>query len=186
MFNAYKYCPFESVKLIILNDEPYSSVIQYHKQTIPKDMGMAFSVRKGDVIPAPLMNIFKEIKQSLGVEIPKHGNLIQWAQQGVLLLNICLTITPGKSHAKYPIWHGLLNRTFKLINTVNPNCIVLSFIKRNSQNITSMIPDSFVHYESVYPDEYYYDKGFSGSDIFKTINETLVKQKKTPINWQLN
>lgn len=65
---------------------------------------MSFSVRKGDVIPVPLMNIFKELKQSLGIEISNHGNLIQWAQQGVLMLNICLTTTPGKTHSKFLLW----------------------------------------------------------------------------------
>ena len=185
LFNAFKYCPLELVKLIILGDEPYGSFIQLDGKQVPKDMGMSFSVRKGDTIPLPLMNIFKELRQSLGTEIPTHGNLIQWARQGVLMLNVCLTITSGKSHARFPLWHGLLNRVFKAINVVNPNCIVLSMVSRNSQNISSMIPDSFVHHESVVPDAYWNDRCFSGCNIFKTINETLTKQGKTPIDWQI-
>lgn len=186
LFNAFKYCPFDLVKLIILGDEPYGSMTQINGKQMPKDMGMSFSVRKGDGVPLPLMNIFKELKQSVNAEIPNHGNLIQWAQQGVLMLNICLTTSPNKPHSRFPLWHGLLNRVFKAINVINPNCIILSMVSRNSQNIASMIPDSFVHYESVNPDKYYNERGFAGCNIFRTINETLIKQGKTPINWQLD
>ena len=185
LFNAFKYCPLESTKLIILGDEPYDTIVNLNDKQLPKDMGMSFSVRKGDIIPVPLMNIFKELRQSLGIEIPNHGNLIQWAQQGVLLLNVCLTTTPGKPHSRFPLWHGLINRVFKAINVHNPNCVVLSLMSRKSQNISGMIPDSFVHIESIFPDNYYVDKGFSGSNVFKTINETLIKQKQKPINWQI-
>lgn len=185
LFNAFKYCPLEMTKVIILGDEPYNTFVQLDGKSVPKDMGMSFSVRKGDAIPVPLMNMFKEQRASLNIVIPNHGNLIQWAQQGVLMLNVCLTTSPGKPHSKFPLWHGLINKVFKAINVHNPNCIVLTLQTRNSQNIAGMIPDSFVHVESVLPDDYWYNKGFAGSNVFKTINETLTKQGKEIINWQL-
>ena len=186
LFNAFKYCPLQSIKLIIIGKDPYDTIVSIKDKQMPKEMGMAFSVRAEDKeIPATILNIYKEIKNDYpDFIIPKHGNLIPWAQQGVLLLNRCLTITPGKKHSQYPLWHGLLNRVFKAINVINPNTIVL-MMGREAQSISNMLPDSFVQIETPYPDNYYFDKGFNGCGCFKTINDHLEKQKKIPIDWTL-
>jgi uracil-DNA glycosylase len=93
IFNAFNQTPFSDVKVVILGQDPYHGPGQAH--------GLAFSVAPGVRIPPSLRNIFKELQQSLGVPAPTNGSLVRWAQQGVLLLNTCLTVEAGQagSHA---------------------------------------------------------------------------------------
>ena len=93
IFNALKFTPFENVKVVIIGQDPYHGPNQAH--------GLAFSVKAGVPTPPSLQNIFKELQNDVGMAIPKHGCLEQWAKQGVLLLNASLTVEAGKpqSHA---------------------------------------------------------------------------------------
>jgi len=84
IFNAFNYCPFEEVKVVIIGQDPYHGVGQAN--------GLCFSVADGIVHPPSLKNIFKEIESDLNKPYPKNGNLERWAQQGVLLLNATLTV----------------------------------------------------------------------------------------------
>jgi uracil-DNA glycosylase len=88
-FAALNACPFEKVKVVILGQDPYHGLNQAH--------GLCFSVRPGVDVPPSLMNIFKEIKDDLGIEPPGHGHLQHWADQGVLLLNATLSVEAGKA-----------------------------------------------------------------------------------------
>ena len=92
IFNAFNLCPFDKVKVVIIGQDPYHGPGQAH--------GLCFSVNDGVPFPPSLVNIFKEIKDDLGIEAPATGNLTRWAEQGVLLLNATLTVrrlapTPG-------------------------------------------------------------------------------------------
>ena len=109
IFNCLEITPLDSVKLVILGQDPYHGIGQAN--------GLAFSVEKGMTVPPSLLNIFKEIKSDLRLEPPKHGDLTFWANQGVLLLNSVLTVgkgTPG-SHAG----QGWEIFTDKIINVLN-------------------------------------------------------------------
>jgi uracil-DNA glycosylase len=84
IFNAFDQCPFDKVKVVIIGQDPYHGDGQAH--------GLCFSVADGVAFPPSLLNIFKEIERDLGIAKPTSGNLIRWAQQGVLLLNATLTV----------------------------------------------------------------------------------------------
>ena len=84
IFNAFNRCTFDALKVVIIGQDPYHGPNQAH--------GLCFSVQDGLVFPPSLLNIFKEIKNDLGIEIPNSGNLERWADQGVLLLNATLTV----------------------------------------------------------------------------------------------
>ncbi len=84
IFNAFDQCPFDDVKVVIIGQDPYHGPGQAH--------GLCFSVNDGVEFPPSLVNIFKEIERDLGVPFPNSGNLIRWANQGVLLLNATLTV----------------------------------------------------------------------------------------------
>lgn len=94
IFSAFNFTPFEKVKVVIIGQDPYHGPKQAH--------GLCFSVQKGIRKPPSLLNIFKEIKNDFGYEIPPHGNLEKWAKQGVLLLNATLTVRANQagSHQK--------------------------------------------------------------------------------------
>ncbi|NMR85590.1 uracil-DNA glycosylase, partial [Vibrio parahaemolyticus] len=87
IFNALHYTAYKDVKVVILGQDPYHGENQAH--------GLSFSVKKGVPIPPSLLNIYKELKDDLGYEIPNHGNLEKWAKEGVLLLNTVLTVRKG-------------------------------------------------------------------------------------------
>ncbi len=93
IFNAFRLCPFDSVKVVIIGQDPYHEPGQAH--------GLSFSVQDGIAMPPSLQNIFKEIADDLGTPVPASGNLTRWAQQGVLLLNATLTVRAhqANSHA---------------------------------------------------------------------------------------
>ncbi len=95
IFSCFEKCPIEKTKVVIIGQDPYHGVGQAH--------GMSFSVKKGVKIPPSLRNIYKELHDDLGVEIPSHGNLEDWARQGVLLLNTSFSVEKGKpaSHANF-------------------------------------------------------------------------------------
>ena len=89
IFNAFDSCPFESVRVVIIGQDPYHEPGQA--------MGLSFSVPEGTQIPPSLMNIYKEINRDLGIPIPSSGDLHRWAEQGVLLLNATLTVEAHKA-----------------------------------------------------------------------------------------
>ena len=91
IFNALHLTPLEKVKVVILGQDPYHDDGQAH--------GLCFSVNKGIKIPPSLVNIYQELHDDLGCNIPDHGNLTKWAEQGVLLLNTVLTV---RSHQAFP------------------------------------------------------------------------------------
>ena len=132
IFNAFQLCPFDHIKVVILGQDPYHGYNQAH--------GLSFSVPKGESIPPSLLNIYKELKEDLGQNMPLHGNLDAWAAQGVLLLNATLTVRasePGSHQNKgwelftdavirkislekhgvvFLLWGGYAKKKVKLIN----------------------------------------------------------------------
>jgi uracil-DNA glycosylase len=183
LFNAFHYCPLSIIKVVIVHDQPYNTLTTINHQQYPKDFGMAFSLRPHDVLSPSLKNIYQELcHQDEHYDMPSHGDLRSWCQQGVLLLNKSLTVSPKISHLKWDLWLGFLNKVFKAINKVNPYCIFLLW-GQEAQKITSMLPDSFIILEAASPQGYGYH--FFGCNHFKMVNDILIKQKKQPIDWQI-
>lgn len=109
IFNALKATSYDDVKVVILGQDPYHEPGQAH--------GMSFSVRKGVRTPPSLVNIYKEIKDDLGYDIPGHGYLMQWAESGVLLLNTCLTVRAHQANShKGKGWEQFTDRVIELLN----------------------------------------------------------------------
>lgn len=177
-FNAFEKTPFHIVKVVILGQDPYHNYGQAH--------GLSFSVPDGIGKPPSLVNIFKEIKNDLGIQIPETGNLEKWAKQGVLLLNASLSVRqnePG-SHSKTG-WLQFTDHVIRKISEEKEGIIFLLWGKF-AQEKQSLI-DETKHYvlKAAHPSPFSADKGFFGCKHFSKTNELLMKQNKTPIDWKL-
>lgn len=176
-FLALNSTPFDQVKVVILGQDPYHGPNQAH--------GLCFSVKPGVDIPPSLKNIYKELKQDLGIVAPsKVGFLDSWAKQGVLLLNAVLTVEAGRagSHAG----KGWEEFTDQVIRTINDNREGIIFVLWGAyaQKKGAFI-DRKKHFviEAPHPSPLSAHRGFLGSRPFSKINEYLEKQGKSPINW---
>ena len=177
-FNAFYKTPFPEVKVVLLGQDPYHNKGQAH--------GLSFSVPPGIPPPPSLINIFKELKADIGIEIPTTGNLESWATQGVLLLNASLSVRqnePG-SHSKI----GWLQFTDTVIEKLSEkkDGIVFLLWGKFAQEKQSII-DETKHFvlKAAHPSPFSADKGFFGCRHFSKTNEILTKQNKEPINWKL-
>ena len=109
IFEALTRTPYESVKVVILGQDPYHGPNQAH--------GLAFSVQKGVPTPPSLQNIYKELQSDVGCDIPSHGDLSQWADQGVLLLNAVLTVRGGEANShRGKGWEQLTDSVIRCLN----------------------------------------------------------------------
>ena len=177
IFNAYNSTPFDSVKVVILGQDPYHGPGQA--------MGLCFSVPKGVKVPASLKNIYKEMAADVGIEIPQHGDLTNWTKQGVFMLNSVLTVahkSPG-SHRKIG-WQTFTDRTISLLSEHREGLVFLLW----GNYAKSKIPliDEFKHYifSSPHPSPLA-GGGFFGNHHFSRTNEILRKAGQEPINWQV-
>lgn len=178
IFNAFKQTPFDKIKVVILGQDPYHNKGQAH--------GLSFSVPDGCPKPPSLVNIFKELKNDLGIEIPENGNLTKWAEQGVLLLNAALTVRqnePG-SHAQIG-WLQFTDNVIKKISEKKEGIIFLLWGKF-AQEKQSLI-DETKHYvlKAAHPSPFSANNGFLGCRHFSKVNDLLMKQHKTPIDWKI-
>ena len=118
VFAALNMCTFDNVKVVIIGQDPYHGPNQGH--------GLAFSVRSGIAIPPSLRNIYKELNSDLGIPIPDHGNLENWARQGVLLLNTVLTVRAGEANSHSGMgWEDLTNDIVKKLNEKKDGLVFL-------------------------------------------------------------
>lgn len=186
-FKAFEYCKVQDVKVIIVGQDPYPDF----KNGAPVAQGMAFSVPEGVTINPSLQVIFKELVATVpGFKCPPHGNLIKWAQQGVLLLNTCLHFQPGAPKRSKPskIWHGFIVKALEMIAKHNPSVVVLMFgrIAQEFKNIQGF-PDAWLPFciTGGHPSPLNRYNDFLGRDYFKKCNEMLIKSGKVPIDWKL-
>ncbi len=178
IFNAFNSTPLDQVKVVILGQDPYHGPNQAH--------GLCFSVQPGIQPPPSLQNMFKELSRDLGLPVPNHGCLQSWAEQGVLLLNATLTVEQARAGAHQG--QGWEIFTDKAIQLVNEQCSGVVFLlwgsyaqkkgalidKRKHLVLTAPHPSPLSAY-----------RGFIGCGHFSAANAYLVKQQKTPVNWQL-
>lgn len=178
IFNAFDTTHFDKVKVVILGQDPYHGDGQAH--------GLSFSVPDGIKPPPSLANIFKELKQDIGMPIPSSGNLTAWAKQGVLLLNAVLTVRANEpaSHAKIG-WMDFTNAVIQKISTEKKGIIFLLWGKFAHEK--QVFIDATKHYilKAAHPSPFSADKGFFGCKHFSKTNELLMQQGIDPINWQL-
>lgn len=181
VFNAFKFTPYDKVKVVILGQDPYP--------TPGNPMGLSFSVKPGVKIPASLRNIFKERQSDLGIAPSESGDLTAWAKQGVLLLNATLTVYAGQPNSMSNI--GWQQFTDEAIQTLNQRAktqpIVYILWGRNARNKTRLIDTDNLNIliiESSHPSPLSARYSFFGSKPFSRANNFLVAHGATPIDWQ--
>lgn len=178
MFNALKYTSYEDVKAVILGQDPYHGPGQAH--------GMSFSVQKGVKQPPSLSNIFKEMKDDLGIDPPDHGYLMKWAQEGVLLLNTCLTVREHQANShKGKGWEIFTDRVIELLNE-RENPIVFILWGANAKSKAQLITgNQHLILTGAHPSPFSAYNGFFGGQYFSKTNEFLTEKGEGPIDWDL-
>ncbi|MBH70380.1 MAG: uracil-DNA glycosylase [Flavobacteriales bacterium] len=178
IFHAFNLCPFKKCKVIILGQDPYHNKDQAN--------GLCFSVNKGTPIPKSLKNIFKEISEDLKIITPKHGDLSNWATQGVLLINSFLTVRKKlpKSHQKIG-WETFIDNIIKIISTKKKNMIFILWGNYAQNKIKLIDSDKHFILKAKHPSPLSAHRGFFGCKHFSMTNSLLKKVKKQPIIWRL-
>lgn len=178
IFNALKYTPYEKVKAVILGQDPYHGPGQAH--------GLCFSVKKGVVPPPSLQNIFKELQVDLGCSVPEHGELTDWARQGVLLLNTVLTVRQGQPNSHRPLgWEIFTDRVISLLNEA-PQPIVFLLWGANAKAKKSLLTNpSHLVLTAAHPSPLSAYNGFFGCRHFSKTNDYLASNGVEPIDWQI-
>lgn len=178
IFNALKYTPYENVKAVILGQDPYHGPGQAH--------GLCFSVKKGVAPPPSLQNIFKELKDDVGFEIPSHGELTQWAKEGVLLLNTVLTVRAGQANSHKSIgWEIFTDRIISVLNeSERPMVFLLWGANAKAKRALLTNPEHAV-LTAAHPSPLSAYNGFFGCRHFSKTNEYLLKKGAEPVNWQI-
>lgn len=176
IFNAFDLCSFDKVKVVILGQDPYHGAGQAH--------GLCFSVPENIPVPPSLQNIYKEIKDDVGGEIPKHGNLENLAKQGVLLLNATLTVEAGKAASHQGMgWEEFTDSVIKKISDEKEHVVFLLW--GNYARAKKELIDQTKHLvlEAAHPSPFSAYSGFFGCKHFSKTNEYLKKHGTEEIRW---
>lgn len=179
IFNCFKELPYEDIKIVIVGQDPYHGYNQAH--------GFSFSVLPENRIPPSLLNIYKEIKNEYGYDIPNHGYLMKWAEQGVLLMNRTLTVRESSpnSHEKLG-WKIFTSRIISEINK-NPKPIVFMLWGNNAKELKDLLDNpNHLILESSHPSPFSAHRGFLGNNHFYLANEFLKKNNLDEIDWQID
>ncbi len=179
IFNAMHLTSFADTKAVIIGQDPYHNDNQAH--------GLCFSVKPQVAVPPSLQNIYKELHDDLGLKVPNHGYLVKWAEQGVLMLNAVLTVQAHQagSHRRLG-WEQFTDRIITLLNDrKDPIVFILwgAFAQSKEKLITNPI---HLVIKSAHPSPLSAYGGFFGSKPFSKTNEFLIKNGKTPIDWQID
>lgn len=178
VFSAFELTPFEKVKVVILGQDPYHGEGQAH--------GLSFSVKKGIKSPPSLANIYKELKTDLGFEIPKHGNLENWARQGVLLLNTVMTVRKAEANSHQGKgWEIFTDQVIEKLSSEKSNLVFILWGGPSQKKASKVNPDHHHLIISPHPSPLSSYRGFFGSKPFSRTNEFLKSTGATPIDWSL-
>ena len=178
IFAAFERTPFDTVRVVILGQDPYHGPGQAH--------GLCFSVRPGVRVPPSLENIFKEIQRDLGIPRPDHGCLTAWADRGVLLLNSVLTVEDGRAGSHQGKgWEGFTDAAIDALNRERKGLVFLlwgAYAQRKGQLIDG---DRHCVLSSVHPSPLSAHRGFIGCGHFSAANRYLESRGQAPIDWSL-
>ncbi|WXL24546.1 uracil-DNA glycosylase [Ectopseudomonas mendocina] len=178
IFNALNSTPLDQVKVVIIGQDPYHGPGQAH--------GLCFSVQPGVKTPPSLVNIYKELKRDLNIDIPSHGCLQHWADQGVLLLNTSLTVEQAMagSHAGRG-WQPFTDKVIEVVSAHQPHLVFLLW-GSHAQSKEKLI-DTTKHLvlKSVHPSPLSAHRGFIGNGHFSRCNKFLEQNGLAPIDWKL-
>jgi uracil-DNA glycosylase len=178
IFNAFEKTPFDTVKVILLGQDPYHGPGQAH--------GLCFSVPHGIKPPHSLINIFKELSNDLDIPVPLHGNLGSWATQGVLLLNTTLTVRAKSPLSHHGIgWEIFTDQVIQILSGQKKGLVFLLWGK-NAQTKEILI-DTSKHFvlKAAHPSPFSASNGFFGCRHFSKTNEILKKEGLKEIDWNI-
>ena len=178
LFTCFDVCPYDQVKVVILGQDPYHQPNQAH--------GLCFSVRKGVKIPPSLKNIYKELKTDLDIDMPSHGYLIDWAKQGVFMMNAVMSVECGKagSHRKKG-WEIFTDTVIRKLNERNEGIVFILWGNWAKQKAALITNPKHVILTSAHPSPLSAYQGFFGSKPFSQTNEALIHMHQTPIDWKV-
>ena len=178
IFNAFDTTPFDNVKVVILGQDPYHGPGQAH--------GLCFSVQNGVPPPPSLQNMFKELHEDIGFHIPAHGNLTNWARQGVFLLNASLTVRAGEpmSHSKIG-WAQFTDTVIKKISEGKEHVVFMLWGKFAQEKRTLIDESKHLVLRAAHPSPLSAHAGFFGCRHFSKANEYLVSKGIQPVDWSL-
>jgi uracil-DNA glycosylase len=177
IFNAFNHTPFKKVKVVIIGQDPYHGANQAH--------GLSFSVQKGVPVPPSLQNIFKELQAEYkDFQIPKHGDLSSWADQGVLLLNATLTVEASKagSHQNQG-WEKFTDQVIQTLSEQRKGIIFLLWGKFAQAKATLIDQNKHLVLMAAHPSPFSAYNGFFGCNHFIKTNEYLVENGVKGIDW---
>lgn len=178
IFNALHYTAFKDTKVVILGQDPYHGPNQAH--------GLSFSVKPGINTPPSLKNIFKELKDDLGYEIPNHGYLVKWAKEGVLMLNAVLTVRQGKPNSHQGMgWENFTDRVISLLNEREKPVVFILWGKYAQEKETLITQNQHYIIKAPHPSPFSANRGFFGSKPFSKTNSFLNEAGLDKINWEL-
>lgn len=178
IFSAFQATPLEDVKVVILGQDPYHGKGQAH--------GMSFSVQKGVRVPPSLKNIYQELYDDQGLEPVHHGFLMEWAKQGVLLLNTVLTVRESNPNShKGKGWELFTDQVIRTLNERKKPVIFLLWGKHAEQKEALITNNQHYILKSSHPSPFSARKGFFGSRPFSKVNAILNEIGEEPIDWRL-
>ena len=183
IFNAYNHTPFEQVRVVIIGQDPYHG---QDSKGQAQAHGLSFSVPQGVAPPPSLMNIFKEIDADLNINVSRNGDLTPWANQGVLLLNAALTVEQAKagSHQNKG-WEQFTDAAIAALNKYRDGLVFVLWGSYAQKKGDMIDMQKHLVLKSVHPSPLSAHRGYFGQHQFSTINQYLIKQGQTPIDWQV-
>lgn len=178
IFSALKLTPYESVRVLLLGQDPYPGAGQAH--------GLCFSVRPGIKPPASLRNIYKELETDVGFRIPDNGYLAPWAKQGMLMLNAVLTVRAGETNSHQGKgWEIFTDTIIRRVSEKKAPVVFVLWGAYAQKKIALIDADRHTIIKSAHPSPLSARNGFFGSRPFSQINEALRAARQPQIEWQI-
>lgn len=178
IFNAFHLTPLNQVKVVIIGQDPYHNDGQAH--------GLCFSVKPEVEIPPSLVNIYKELHDDIGCEIPNNGYLVDWAKQGVLMLNTVLTVRAHMANSHQGKgWEQFTDAAIKILNEQNRPIVFILWGRPAQMKKTMLNNPNHLILQAPHPSPLSAYRGFFGSKPFSKTNAFLKEHGVTPIDWQI-
>lgn len=178
IFNAFHFTPLHEVKVLILGQDPYHNEHQAH--------GLCFSVLPGNDIPPSLVNIYKELHDDIGFDIPNHGYLKKWADQGVLLLNAVLTVRAHQANSHQGKgWEQFTDAVIEAVNKEDRPIVIMLWGSPARKKKSMLTNPKHLVLDAPHPSPLSAYRGFFGCKHFSKCNEFLEANGVEPIDWSL-
>ena len=178
IFNAFHLTPLSQVKVVILGQDPYHNDGQAH--------GLCFSVKPDVDVPPSLVNIYQELHDDLGCDIPNNGYLTKWAEQGVLMLNTVLTVRAHQANShRGKGWEEFTDAAIRILNEQDRPIVFILWGSPAQKKAAMLHNPKHLILKSPHPSPLSAYRGFFGSRPFSQTNEFLERNGLEPVEWQI-